>query len=235
MEFDPNALVALERDPHTPLLRRWNDTSYTARIAIPNYSARIKGHYGRPPSALPFRHFGLFIEFETPTELAVHDEARHLDPGLRNLLNQFGPLTFQNAYLPNGARTSDQRNIFESLRFHIDRGHTQEDNISLFWRDPFDPVQRAPRSSQTLVLANAAAYLQALKEGRGEHEFNQHYTLFRDEDIGPLIGEVMIELGWCAPEGKGEIAIIDNHRMLHASYYAHSSTRGYPISVRYMY
>jgi hypothetical protein len=121
------------------------------------------------------------------------------------------------------------------LSFHIDRGRTQDDNISLFWRDPLDPVQRRPRSSSTLVLANAAAYLQAVKEGHGEHEFKLLYQLFEDEEIAPLLGEVMVELGWRAPEGVGEIALVDNRTVLHASYYARPTLKGYPIAVRYLF
>ncbi len=238
--FDPDpALAALRRDPHTPVEGRLNGTAYSARIAIPDYGACIERHYGRRPGALamdfPFRHFGLSIVFEKPVELAVHDEARRLDDGLRALLDGFGPVTLGNAYLPERARASGQRNVFQSLSFHVDRGRTQDDNISLFWRDPFDPVQRRPRSSSTLVLANAAAYLQAVEEGHGEHRFKLLYQLFEDRDIDPLIGEVMVEFGWRAPEGVGEIALVDNLTVLHASYYARPKNKGYPIAVRYLF
>lgn len=239
IDLDPSALAALERDPGTPVEGHLNGTTYTARIAIPDYGARIERHYGQRPSALamdfPFRHFGLSIEFETPVELSVHDDERRLDDGLRALLGRFGPLTLSNAYLPDRARESGQRNVFKCLSFHVDRSRTQDDNISLFWRDPFDPVQQQPRSSSTLVLANAAAYLQAVKEGHGEHEFNMLYQLFEDEDVDPLIGEVMVELGWRAPEGVGEISLVDNRTVLHASYYARPKFKGYPISVRYLF
>ncbi len=239
IDLDPTALVALARDPGTPVEGRLNGTTYTARIAIPNYGARIERQYGRRLNALamdfPFRHFGLSIEFETPVELSVHDNERRLDDGLRALLGRFGSLTLSNAYLPDRTRESDQRNVFRCLSFHIDRGRTQDDNISLFWRDPFDPVQRQPRSSSTLVLANTAAYLQAIKEGHGEHEFKVHYQLFEDENIDLLIDEVMVQLGWRAPEGVGEISLIDNRTVLHASYYARPKLKGYPISVRYLF
>ena len=109
------------------------------------------------------------------------------------------------------------------------------DSISLFWRDPFDPVQRQPRSSSTLVLANAAAYLQAVKEGYGEHKLKLLYQLFKDQNIDPLFGEVMIDLGWRQPEGVGEIAFIDNRTVLHASYYAQPEHKGYPIAVRSLF
>jgi hypothetical protein len=184
IDLDPTALAAFERNPGAHVEGRLNGTTYTARIVIPDYGARIERHYGRRLNALaidfPFRHFGLSIEFETPVELSVHDDERRLDDGLRALLGRFGPLTLSNAYLPDRARESGQRNVFKCLSFHIDRGCTQDDNISLFWRDPFDPVQRQPRSSSTLVLANTAAYLQAVKEGHSEHEFKLLYQLFGD-------------------------------------------------------
>jgi hypothetical protein len=237
--LDPAALAALQRDPRAPVAGRMNGSAYSARVEIPDYGARIERHYGRRPSTLnmdfPFRHFGLSIAFETPVELAVHDDARRLDAGLRAVLGRFGAVTLVNACLPARARTSDQRNVFQSLSFHIDRGRTQDDNISLFWRDPLDPVHRRPRSSSTLVLANAAAYLQAVKEGHGEHEFKLLYQLFEDEEIAPLLGEVMVELGWRAPEGVGEIALVDNRTVLHASYYARPTLKGYPIAVRYLF
>jgi len=166
---------------------------------------------------LPFRHFGLSIEFENAIEIAVHDEERRLDPGLRALLDRFGPLSLRNAYLSD--RSPGQRNVFQSLSFHIDRGGIQDDKISLFWRDPFDPLHYKPRSSSTLVLANVAAYLQALKEGESEHEFKKHYYLFENEDIDPLIDDVLIELDWRADDGVVEISVVDNQTVLHASYY----------------
>lgn len=237
--LDPRTLSALQRDPGSPFEGRLNGAAYTARIEIPDYGARIEKHYGRQLDALaidfPFRHFGLSIDFDQPAELAVHDDERHLDDGLRALLHRFGALTLRNAYMPDRVRESGQRNVFQSLSFHIDRGRNQDDNISLFWRDPFDPVQRQPRSSSTLVLANAAAYLQAVKEGQSEHAFKLLYQLFENEEIEPLVGEVMVELGWRAPEGVGEIAMVDNRTVLHASYYARPKFKGYPIAVRYLF
>ena len=237
--LDPGILAGLHRDPDAAVEGRLNGAGYCARITIPDYGARVEKHYGRKLGTLgidfPFRHFGLSIDFDKPVELAAHDEERRVDNGLRALLDRFGPLTLSNAYLPDRVRASGQRNVFKSLSFHIDRGRTQDDNISLFWRDPFDPVQRQPRSSSTLVLAVATAYLQAVKEGQGEHKFKMLYQLFEDEDIDPLIGEVMVELGWRAPEGVGEISLIDNLTVLHASYYARPKFKGYPIAVRYLY
>lgn len=239
LDLDPIRLAGLERDPRAPLDGRLAGVAFTARIAIPDYGARIECRYGRDPRDLGvgfgFRHFGLVIDFEAPVELAVHDEDRRLDEGLRALVARYGPVALRNARLPDRGRANGQRNVFQSLSFHIDRGPTQDDRISLFWRDPFDPVQRAPRGSSTLVLANAAAYLQALEEGHGEHDFKMLYQLFEAEDLDALIGEVLVELGWRAPAGTGEIAMLDNRTVLHASYHPRPDHKGYPIAVRYLF
>lgn len=142
--LDPGILAGPHRDPDSAVEGRLNGAGYRARIAIPHYGARIEKHYGRKLNALaigfPFRHFGLSIDFAKPVELAVHEDARRLDDGLRALLRRFGSLTIRNACLPEPPRAGAQRNVFQSLSFHIDRGRGQDDNISLFWRDPFDPA-----------------------------------------------------------------------------------------------
>ena len=79
------------------------------------------------------------------------------------------------------------------------------------------------------------AHAQALKEGHGGAHFKPGYSLFRDEDIAPLTNEILFEASWRAPESTGEIAILDNSAVLHASYYARPWDKGYPISVRYLF
>ncbi len=54
------------------------------------------------------------------------------------------------------------------------------------------------------------------------------------EEIGALVGEVLVEMDWRASQGVGEIALIDNRTVLHASYYRHPEHKGYGISVRYL-
>ncbi len=54
------------------------------------------------------------------------------------------------------------------------------------------------------------------------------------EEIGALVGEVLVEMDWRAPQGVGEIALIDNRTVLHASYHPHPEHKGYGISVRYL-
>ncbi len=240
--LDPRRLAGLLRAPYAPVEGRLAGVAYEARVAIPDYGARIERHYGRNPAALDinfgFRHVGVTLAFEAPVELAVHDQARRLNAGLRALIARFGPVVLRNAHLPERERANGQRNLFQSLSFQVDRGLTQEDCSSLFWRDPFDPfdpVQQAPRSSSTLVLANAAAYLQALKEGQGAHDFKMLYRLFEAADLGPLMGQVLLDLGWRAPAGTGEIALLDNRTVLHSSYYPRPEQKSYPIGVRYLF
>lgn len=239
LDIVPNAFATWQKNPEQSIEGTLNGSRYRARIAIPNYGERIAAHYGRALGRIhiPFsyRHFGILVEFETPVELQVYDEDRVLDARLRTLMERFGPVMFRNAYLPERERAGGQRNIFPSLSFHLDRGATQADCYSLFCRDPFDAQQREPRSSSTLILANVAAYLQALKEGQEEHDFRALYQLFGEEDITSLFGKTLIDQSWSAPEGTGEITILDNRTVLHASYYAREIDKGYPIGVRYLF
>lgn len=83
-------------------------------------------------------------------------------------------------------------------------------------------------------MPNHAAYLQALDENHGEHDFKSSYEFFGDTDASALIGKVLFELPWNAGHGVGEIALLDNRKVMHASYYPRASDKGYPISVRYL-
>jgi hypothetical protein len=229
-------LDRLERDPRGAVAGSVAASRFEARIAIPDYARRIAEHYGVDPDdagvPLDFRHFGLVCEFDRPTEIPVCDEERRLDDGLRDVVRRFGTVILRNAHLGADLRQGAQRNIFSSLQFHFDRGATQPDQHSLFFRDPFDPVHRKPRGSSTLIVANLVAYLQSLREGRGPHEFASLYTIFGDEDIDALGGRIVLRQPWTAPEGTGELCILDNRTVLHASYYERE--KGYPIGVRYL-
>ncbi|MDJ0949420.1 MAG: hypothetical protein QNJ94_10905 [Alphaproteobacteria bacterium] len=230
-------IARLEQHPEQELAGRINGTSWSVKVAIPNYGREITRHYGRDVhgTGVPFdfRHFGLKCRFADPVELALYDANGVLDEGVRELVRRFGPVIFSRAMLPSAHRDPGQRNVFSNLNFHYDRGAAQGNVISLFWRDPADPVQRHPRESSTLFLANAVAYLQSLKEGAAPHELKATYTLFEQEDIASLDGRILLELPWNEPEGNGEIAVLDNRTILHASYYREA--RGWPISVRYLY
>jgi len=234
-----SALARFHGRPCEPIAGEVAGIPYSARIAIPDYARRIAEHFGTDPGQLgmpfDFHHFGVVFEFESALELQAYDDQRALDGALRDMVACFGPIILRNAYLPPDKRNQGQRNIFPSLRFHQDRGSTQADHYSLFWRDPFDPTHEMPRTSSTLFVANPVAYLQARKEGDRTQEFKRLYQLFENEDVDPLIGDVVLQQPWRAPPGVGEISVLDNRTVLHASYYARQADKGYPIGVRYLF
>ena len=55
--LDSTALAALCQDPRTPVEGRLNGTTYTARIAIPDYGAHIERHYDRHTFTPPHGRF----------------------------------------------------------------------------------------------------------------------------------------------------------------------------------
>lgn len=71
-------------------------------------------------------------------------------------------------------------------------------------------VQKYPRSSSTLVIANIVAYLQSIKEQRlkpNEKGIRSHYEIFSADQIECLAGDIMLEHPWTAPEA-GEISCL---------------------------
>jgi len=239
LDFESVSLDALLHEPGAPVRGNLGNVGFAARICIPNYAENVKRHYGdqaaRSPVPIEFPNFGSIVEFDQAVEISIFDENRVLDHGLRKIVEALGPVTLRNAYMPAPHRQEGQRNIFPSLRFHVDRGSTQDDCFSLFWRDPFDEVHKMPRSSSTLIVANAVAFLQAHNEGDRTACFKSLYQLFESETMSEMTGNVVLEQPWCAPSGTGEITILDNRTVLHASYYARPEDRGYPIGVRYLY
>ena len=160
------------------------------------------------------------MEFDTAQEIEGYDQNHALSDNVKELLRQFGPLIIRNAYMSSKCRAEGQRNIFPDLRFHIDRGSTQENQYSLFCRDPFDPEQMAPRKSSTLIVANIVAFLQAHQEGQNQTNPHQTlYTIFNNEDLDALFGKIIAHQPWAVPKGTGEICILDNRTVLHSSYY----------------
>lgn len=211
--------------------------SFTADIQITEYPLAVNRHYG--PEALhageaeAFQNFGLVIAFGEPTELLVYDAENNLDPLIKDLVAKFGAVIFRNTYLSERKRSEGQRNIFGSLVFHLDRGHHFDNRFSLFVRDPFDPIQREPRRSSTLIISNRVAELQARREGEEVAVAKPRYNIFMGQNVRPLLGSVMLDQRWDAPAGTGEMCIIDNRSVYHASYY--EGDKGYPIGVRYLY
>ncbi len=243
------ALAALEAKPTESVEGRVGGRTFQARVAIPHYAENVARHYAdlalagleqicnATEVARPFRDFGLFCTFDAATELQVHDSDLNLDENIRTLIQRFGPVVITNAYLPERDRKADQTNIFPHLQFHFDRGRNQPTQTSLFYRDPFDPVQAAPRESSTVHCANIVAHLQHAKETGQAAEslaWRGFYNIFEDEDLDSLIGNILFEHRWDGPQGTGEIAVLFNGTVLHASYYRRTALRGYPISVRYL-
>lgn len=216
-----------------------NGSQYTAGIVIPDYTKEIERHYKRSRGSFPagkgFEHFGVLITFDQQTEVEIYDDEWRLDPALRELIAAFGPVMLRNVYMSAPKRSEGQRNIFGNLVFHLDRGHHMENRYSLFVRDPFDPIQREPRTSSTLILSNDAMQMEALASGEEIHPNKPRYNSFLEKDVRPMVGHLMVEQEWSAPAGTGELCIIDNRSVYHSSYYKYPHQKGYPIGVRYLY
>ena len=243
------ALAKLDANPSEIVEGGVGTSAFQARIGIPNYAEKVAVHFANlapeglakisdsTAIALPFQHFGLVCAFERPTELKIYGPDLTLDEHIRELVHRLGPIVITNAYLPMADRKADQNNIFPHLQFHFDRGPNQPTQYSLFYRDPFDPIQAAPRESSTVHCANMVAHLQYAFERHEAPEtltWRGFYNLFGEQDMTGILGNILLEHGWNAPHGTGEISVLFNGTILHASYYRRTATKGYPISVRYL-
>ncbi len=243
------ALDHLSRNPSEIVEGKINGSRYRAGIVIPDYARNIGSHFAsvgaddldaicrRTLIPFEFSTFGLFFEFDRPIDLAIHAEDMTLDEDLRFMLARFGPVIIRNAHLPRDGQKESQRNIFPHLNFHFDRGANQPTQYSLFIRDPFDSVQAQPRLSSTVFVANIVAHLQYAKErGIQPHagKKRSRYDVFLDEPMDDVLGRIVLEHAWDRPVGTGEISLLHNRTVLHASYYRIKDTKGYPIGVRYL-
>ena len=99
-------------------------------------------------------------------------------------------------------------------------------------------MQRHPRLSSTIFVANIVAWLEMVRTGRAnantERGIRASYDLFQEGRAAKLFGKVILEQPWDAPEGIGEISVIDNRTVLHATYDKQTKQRGYPIGARYL-
>ena len=249
--FDTTAFLLLSADPGCELQGTLDNLPYSARIAITDYGDRIARHYrdvapnglnsAAAEAAIPFDfpHFGLEINFARPVELAVHDVDMVLDHSIRALVARFGPVIFRNAQMPDAVSDRFHRNIFPHLRFHVDRGPRMKNQYSCFTRDPLVPEQRAPRASSTLFVANLVAWLEQAtcsNDGtRSSAGVRASYDIFHGTPMAPLFGNIIMEQPWSAPDGTGEICVIDNRTVLHATYHKDGSIAGYPIGARYLF
>lgn len=248
--LDPRAFAALAAGLEREVAGKLAGVDFRACIAIPDYGKKIARHYrpqmrGGLPAAcaraeIPFdlSEFGLLIEFERPVEIAVHDPSMDLDDGMRALVGRFGPVILRNALVDRAVRGRFHRNIFPPLRFHVDRGPSMPNQYSCFTRDPMDAEQRGPRASSTLFIAPIVAWLEEAKNGAGSwaaaRGVKASYDLFKDLDVAALFGSVILEQPWTAPLGVGEIAVLDNRTVLHATWHKDGRTPGYRIGARYL-
>lgn len=246
IDVPQQTIPRLNAAPQTPVGVKIGGHNCTAEICIPNAIDKINRHYGdlipqgvenlarAEGLASPFKHFGVRLTFDTPTEVEVYDRELVLAEDLKALIAEFGTVILQNAYMSDTCRHEGQRNIFPDLDFHFDRPPSAPNRYSLFCRDPFDAVQRAQRDSSTLIVPTSVAYLQQQREGTPANDCKRSmYRIFQKMDLEPLMNDVILEQQWRAPEGVGEICVIDNSTVFHASYYRNG--KGYPIGVRYLF
>jgi len=250
LPFNITWLTRLLNNPRQESCGVINGVEYTAQIAIPNYRKNIENYFSEILQGnlqnecaqfgvtLNFDHFGLVIKFKKPIELNLYDEELNLPVGLSDIIAKVGPIILKNAYFESSAREYGHRNRFPHLQFHIDRSERQTTRYSLYTRNPFDEEQKHPRTASTLFIANIAANLQALKQNsidRNSHKGQiTSQLLFENESMDTVLGNVVLEQAWNEPEGIGEIAMIDNATVLHASYYRDAAHSGYKIGVRYL-
>lgn len=250
LPFDLSWLSKLTRDPESAHSGVWEGNAYAAKVGIPNYKQKIVRHYaGLIQGSLAqecqlaeipcdFEHFGVIVQFEKPVEVLLYDESLTINRGLLDIIASVGPVIFKNVYLASAVRSEGHRNRFPHLRFHIDRNPLQATRYSMYTRDPYDDEQRYPRTASTLFTANIVSHLQGIKEGdvvRGvDKGVRASAPLFEKEDMSHVINDVVLEQRWDEPEGTGEIVMIDNATVLHASYYRNIAEKGYRIGVRYL-
>ena len=242
-----NQLLQSPQQSHSGVFEQ---SPYQAKIVIPGYKQRIADHYREEIQrcfgqqnihaglANVFQHFGVELSFEKPVELKLHDQEMNMDSGLHPIIQQAGAIIIKNACLDSAHRSMGHRNRFPNLNFHIDRSSKQPTHYSLYTRDPFDPEQKQPRTSSTVFVETTVGYLQAVRQGILEANrtvvFGGSNTIFEQEDMNDLLGDIILQHAWDEPEGTGEISIIDNITCLHASYYPKVYEKGYKIGVRYV-
>jgi len=248
--FDNTWLEQLIRSPDQTFHGSLGQQKYSAQIVIPHYLHQLERYFQSviggslqnecSNSNVPFtfEHFGVSIKFQNPLEVNLYDNELFLNPGLLEIINRIGPIMFKNVYFNTSIRDDGHRNRFPQFQFHIDRSKKQPTRYSLYTRNPFDEEQKYPRTASTLFTSNISAYLQGVKQGLLKKHIDQgsptSALLFEKEDLEDIFGKVILEQRWDEPEGTGEIAIIDNATVLHASYYRDASQSGYRIGVRYL-
>lgn len=227
----------------------YNNSDYSARIIFPHHKKNICRHYSELVmsdldsfcqfSQLPlaFTHFGVEIRFVENIQVELHNENLLLDEGLRQMLDTVGAIVLKNAVMTSRLRDMGHRNRFPHLNFHVDRSANQVTYYSMYTRNPFDDIQIHPRTSSTLFIPAVVGHLQGLREGLVKPQdkgLKGTYTLFTEEDISELSRFLILEHAWDEPYGTGEISMLNNLNLLHASYYRDPVNKGYKIGVRYL-
>ena len=242
-------VTALDTSPVSVVRGTFLGTGFEATVGIRDYGRQIESFFADIPRGgldylcrhanipFAFTHFGLIVRFERPLRLALYDHEKHLDVSIKDLIRRFGPMVLENAVSCAADQGEAQRNIFPHLDFHVDRGRNQPNQYSLYSRDPSDPAQREPRGSSTVFVANIVGHLQALKEGvidETQEGTKALYHIFQKRGAAEdALGRVMFGHPWKAPAGTGELVVIDNRTVLHASY--HRPRKGWPIGTRYLF
>ncbi|MEE9117556.1 MAG: hypothetical protein V3U02_03035 [Calditrichia bacterium] len=251
-DFINKDVLNLAKSPFDVVEGEANGNHYKLSFSIPNYRTQLTNYFSEHINAgldaicqaaatsFNFTHFGVICEFDKQIEIHLHDDNMNLDNSIRMLVNMYGPVLLKKVYLKSEQRTMGHRNRFPHLNFHRDRDFTSPSTYSVFTRDPFDPEQAEPRRASTLVIPNLTAYLQSISEDK--HEFVNRdggrlsrYDIFKHIDVDDLIGKIILELPWGEPHGTGEISILDNCDVLHASYYECPELKAYRIGVRYLH
>ena len=247
----PDSIInELLQSPDQPITTELDGHSVSLHLAIPNYLQQLQQFYGLTifpdintvvsRSGIDFatEHFGLVIHYDKAVELTLHDNEMSIIGNAKKLIELFEVVTIINASLNQSSRDHGHRNRFPHLKFHRDRNESQPTPYSLYTRNPFDPEQSQPRISSTLFIANLVAYLQCMKEREYEQikvkGMHSHYDIFKQQDMSLALEKVIHEHRWDAPEGTGEISMLDNRCTLHASYMRDAVYQGYRIGVRYL-
>lgn len=228
----------------------YNNQSYSAHIAIPNYRTRIMNHYRNIIDGdlnnhcnkaeipmLDHEHYGVIIKFDQAVKLNLHNSDLELDNGIKVLIKQIGTVIIKNAYMDLDFRNRCHRGRFPQLRFHVDRSSAQPTHYSMYSRDPFDEEQKFPRTSSTLFIPAITAHLQGIKEqqiGPEDKGIKPSMVLFENEDMAELRNNIILEHSWNEPQGTGELSMLDNLTSLHCSYFPNPIIKGYKIGVRYL-
>jgi len=248
-ELSDNIIQNLKRNPQVPFFGKVGNELFTAKVIISNYHEKIENYFSRLGGEslidfckrmeidMEYPHFGLRVEFEKEFSLVAHDDQRLLEDGIRKLVDAFGPVIFRNVKLPPCDENTQHKAIFSDLNFHRDRGEGLPYQWSLYYRDPQDPKHTRPRLSSTVFIPNLVAFLQNQKENGVPREtaLQSCYNIFQDRDTvsDAIEKNVILEQRWDAPDYHGEVVVINNPPMFHASFYR-MKKRGFRIKVRYL-